>query len=220
MTAANIALGFGSMLLAADGRFDAAVHLLVLAVMLDMLDGKLARLLHATSQFGKQMDSFCDVVSFGAAPAFLVYQAVLRPMGVVGVSISLIYLLAGVYRLARFNLISDPHAKARRTMGVPIPVGAGYLMATTLMRDRIDPAWGAALVLIVAVALVSHWRLPELSGINVVTGMLLVGVFNYLALVFWPNWYTVGWWNVWNVLIVIAAKQEDRKQTMAEPSRT
>ena len=95
-----------------------------------------------------------------------------------------------------------------------------HVFRPVVRRDRIDPVWGAALVLIVAAALVSHWRLPEFSGINVVTGMLLVGVFNYLALVFWPNWYTVGWWNVWNLLIVIAAKQEERKQTMAEPSRT
>jgi len=214
VTAANISAGFVSMLLAADGKFAAAVYLLVLAIVLDILDGRLARWLHATSEFGRQLDSFSDAVSSGAAPALLVYLAVLRDLGIVGVAVALVYVLAGLFRLVRFNLLSDPHSKARRSLGVPIPVGAGYLMAVALMRDSIDPWWGAVVVLVAAVAMTSRVRFPNLAGTNVVTGMLVVGILNYIAVVAWPNWYTVGWWNVWNLMILVAARFEDRRLTL------
>jgi CDP-diacylglycerol--serine O-phosphatidyltransferase len=210
-TAANIAVGFTATLLASNGRYETAVYLLVLAIFLDMMDGRLARRLRVTSLFGKQLDSFCDVLSFGAAPAFLVYQAILRPLGVLGVAVALVYLLAAVYRLARFNLFSDEHEKARRTCGLPVPIGAGYLMAATLMRDQIDPLVSVAVVLIMAVLMASRLRLPDLKGAGLVSAMLVVGIFNYLALVVWPNWYTVGWWNLWNALILLAARSEDRR---------
>ena len=211
VTAANICLGFASMLETTAGRYDRAVHLLVLAILLDTLDGRVARWLRATSVFGKQLDSFCDVLSFGAAPAFLVYHAELRSLGAAGLAVALIYLLAGVFRLARFNLLSDPHAKARRTLGFPIPIGAGYLMALTLMRDHVPGIAGATMVLAVSTLMISRLRLPELRGTNIVTGALFVGILNYLAVVAWPNWYTVIWWNIWNLVILVLARREDRR---------
>jgi CDP-diacylglycerol--serine O-phosphatidyltransferase len=69
------------------------------------------------------MDSFCDALSFCAAPAFLAFEAVLQPLGSAGVAAAVFYLLAGVFRLARFNLTSDVHVKASRTVGVPTPIG-------------------------------------------------------------------------------------------------
>lgn len=217
-TAANISMGFTAAIVAADGAYDVAVYLLVVAVLLDMLDGRLARMLNATSTFGKQLDSFCDVLSFGAAPALLVYLALLRQLGFIGLAAALTYLLATVYRLARFNILSDPHAKSRRTLGVPAPVGAGYLMVLTLMRDQIDPLWGAVVVVAGAAAMISRWRLPELKGAGAVSAALVVGIFNYLAVVAWPNWYTVAWWNVWNLAILVAARFEDRRPAV-EPAR-
>jgi len=211
LTAANICLGFASLLETAAGRYDRAVHLLVLAVLLDTLDGRVARWLRATSIFGKQLDSFCDVLSFGAAPAFLVFHAQLRPLGAPGLAVALAYLLAGVFRLARFNLLADPHAKARRTLGLPIPIGAGYLMALTLMRDRVPEVAGAMTVVLVTSLMLSRWRLPELRGAGVVTAALLVGIVSYLAVVVWPNWYSVIWWNGWNLVILVLARREDRR---------
>lgn len=220
VTAANIAVGFVAMLLVVEQKYDRAVYLLVLAVILDMLDGKLARWLHATSQFGKHLDSFCDVSSFGVAPALLIYHAALRPLGAFGVAVALVYLLAGVYRLARFNLVSDAHRKSRQTLGVPIPIGAGYLMTLTLMRDRIPAFVAVAVILLLALSMVSRWRLPSLSGVNTVTGMLLVGACNYLAVVAWPNWYTVGWWSIWNVAILLVARSAERRATVELPARS
>ncbi len=211
VTAANIVVGFTAMLLGVEGRYDSAVNLLLVCIFLDMADGRLARRLHATSALGQQLDSFCDLLSFGAAPAFLVYESVLSPLGLLGGAVAVAYLLAGLYRLARFNLLSDPHSKARRTTGVPIPIGAGYMMVLILMRDEVPPRWAALVVLGLALLMVSRWRLPDLKGKGLVSALLLVGICNYVAVVLWPNWYTIGWWNLWNLVILLAARIEDRR---------
>jgi len=216
ITAANIACGFVAMAMVAAQRYDAAVYLLVLAVFLDIMDGRVARLLHATSVFGKQLDSFCDVISFGAAPAFLVLLAVLQPLGSIGLGAALLFLLAGVFRLSRFNLLSDEHSKARRTVGLPIPVGASYLMAITLMRDRIDVRWALVVVVIMSIAMASRMQLPDLKGKSRVTAMLIIGICTYLAFVTWPSWPTFWVWNSWNLLIIVAARLEDRRPSAAE----
>jgi CDP-diacylglycerol--serine O-phosphatidyltransferase len=211
ITAANIAVGFIAMLAAGDGRFELAVYLMLLALLLDTFDGRIARRLKATSKFGQEMDSLSDSLSFCAAPAFLVHRAILVPLGAVGVVVSLLYLLAGVFRLARFNLTSDVHEKARRTTGVPTPIGAGYLMALVLMRDRITPSVAALVVLTMALLMISRLSLPEMRGRSVLTYTLLAGMLNFIAVVFWPNWLTIGWWNIWNVIILLVAKGEDRR---------
>jgi CDP-diacylglycerol--serine O-phosphatidyltransferase len=216
VTAANIVVGFVSMLAAADGRFKLAVYLLLVAILLDAADGRLARLLNATSKFGQEMDSLSDSLSFCAAPAFLVHQAILQPLGGVGVALTVTYVLAGVYRLARFNLTSDLHEKSRWTTGVPTPIAAGYLMAVVLMRDRVPLLAAASVVLIMAMLMMSRWHLPELKGRGFVPLALVIGIFNYLAVVVWPNWYTVGWWNAWNGVILLAARREERQAELSE----
>lgn len=216
VTGANIALGFCAILAAAHGRFDLAVRLLVVAIFCDMFDGQLARRLKGTSRFGQEMDSLSDVLSFGAAPAFLVYEAALRDLGPWGVAISVLYLMAGVLRLARFNVTSDVHVKAKKTLGVPIPIAAGYAMAVTLMRDRMPAEAAAAVVLAMALLMVSRLRLPQMQRGGLVPWLLLVGVGNYLAVVARPGWPTVVWWNLWNVVILLAARAEERR---ARPAR-
>jgi len=217
VTAANIASGFSAMLATADGRYELAVYLLVLAITLDICDGLVARLLNATSDFGQEMDSFSDAVSFGVAPAFLLQRAILEPLGLVGIVVSVVYLLCGVLRLTRFVLTTDAHDKARRTDGVPIPIAAGYVMAMVLMRDEIPPAVAAVVAVIFAILMISHWRLPNLKGRTVVTLLMLVGIGNYFAVVFRPSWATIAWWNVWNVVILVVARAQERRGADADP---
>ena len=216
VTAANIAVGFLAMLAAADGRFELAVYLLFVCIMLDMADGRLARALKVTSKFGQEMDSLSDTVSFCVAPAFLVERAVLQPLEGVGVAVAVAYILAGVYRLARFNLTSDEHSKARKTLGLPTPIAAGYLMALVLMRDLVPAGAGAALVLVMVMLMLSRIQLPELHGKSLVTAMMLLGLANYIAVMVRPSWLTVGWWNVWNAIILFAAWRQDRRLELSE----
>jgi len=218
VTSANIAAGFMAMVAAADGRYELSVYLLVVAILCDVLDGTIARLLGATSDFGQEMDSFSDAISFGVAPAFLVYLAVLRPLGFWGLMVCLIYLLAGVTRLTRFVLTTDSHDKEVRTTGAPIPVAASYLMAAVLMRESLSVQAVSAVVLVMSVLMVSRIRLPNLKGKNIVTAMLLVGIVNYLLVVFRPSWLSIGWWNVWNACILLVAKiQNDRLEPSEAP---
>ncbi|MDH3743532.1 MAG: CDP-diacylglycerol--serine O-phosphatidyltransferase [Acidobacteriota bacterium] len=212
VTAANIVVGFLSIVAAADGRFNLAVYLLFSALMLDMTDGILARKLQATSKFGQEMDSLGDSLSFCAAPAFLAYSALLAPLHGIGVALAASFVLAGVFRLARFNLTSNEHEKARWTTGVPTPIAAGYIMTLVLMRDRVPVPAAAFVVLLMAMLMLSRWHLPELRGRGAVTVALLIGIPNYLAVMIWPNWYTVGWWNAWNVVILLVARTEARRE--------
>ncbi len=217
ISAANIGCGFAAVIVAAEGHFEAAVYLLLLSITLDMSDGFVARKLRATSKFGQEMDSFSDALSFGAAPAFLLYFAFLRPFGGWGLACSLVFLLAAILRLARFNLTTNEHVKDDRTVGVPTPIAASYVMAAVLLRDDLGPGTAATLALTLAAGMLSRVRLPNLKGRTVVTVMLLVGIANYMLVVFAPSWTTVAWWNVWNVLILAVAKAHERRGAEDEP---
>jgi CDP-diacylglycerol--serine O-phosphatidyltransferase len=103
-TVGNLCCGIVSILLAIDGLFDLSAGLLFLAVVFDVLDGKIAGLLHQKNLFGRQIDSMSDLVSFGVAPALLFYS--LSSPGVLGVAVALFFVACGMLRLARYN-ISD-----------------------------------------------------------------------------------------------------------------
>jgi CDP-diacylglycerol--serine O-phosphatidyltransferase len=216
VTAANIAAGFGSMCAAANERFDVAVYLLVLAVVLDVVDGRVARRFNATSELGQQLDSFSDAISFCVAPAFLVQRALLTELEGIGVAVSITYVLAGVFRLARYNLMSDAHGTTFRTCGAPTPVAAGYLMVLALMRAEVTPQVSAIIVLVVAALMISKIPLPEMNLRGALGIAFLIGLWSYLVVVFLPNWYTIGWWNAWNMVILVVAKVQERRLTTSE----
>ena len=125
-TMAALAAGFCSIVAAADGRFLLAAQLIMLSMILDGLDGNLARLLRGTSRIGADLDTFVDVISFGLAPALLAYEAALHAFGVWGLGMSAAVLMSGAYRLARFRVI-DPYRGQRGYLGLPITVNAGWL---------------------------------------------------------------------------------------------
>ncbi|MEO8195659.1 MAG: CDP-diacylglycerol--serine O-phosphatidyltransferase [Thermoanaerobaculia bacterium] len=212
VTGAGLIFGFLAMLAATQADFAGAVYLLVAAIFCDLFDGQLARRLKATSRFGQQFDSLSDAVSFGVAPAFLVYQALLRPLGPWGIAAALVYVMAGVLRLARFNVTADAHTKERRTLGVPIPIGAGYAMVVALMRDHLTGWTAAGTLVLMALLMVSRVRLPQVQKSSAVNLMIVIGIGNYLAVVAWPSWTTVVWWNIWNVVILATAALEERRQ--------
>jgi CDP-diacylglycerol--serine O-phosphatidyltransferase len=127
VTFTNLGCGFAAMLLALEGHPNQAVSLLFLAMVLDFLDGALARLAGHGSAFGKELDSLADLVSFGVAPAFLAYQAqvqVAPSLLAVGL-ISLTFVFCGAWRLALFNAAES----GRDFRGMPITVAGGILTA-------------------------------------------------------------------------------------------
>jgi len=114
-TVGNLCCGVLSILLAIDGYFDLSALLLFLAVVFDVLDGKIAGLLHQKNFFGKQIDSMSDLVSFGVAPALLYYS--MSSPGALGIAVSLFFVACGMLRLARYNISEGPGFE-----GVPITV--------------------------------------------------------------------------------------------------
>ena len=125
-TIAALLAGFYSIISAAEGRFMVSAQMIMLSMILDGLDGNLARLLRGTSRLGADLDTFVDVISFGVAPAFLAHQAALRTFGLWGLGLSAAVVVSGAYRLARFRVI-DPFRGQRGYLGLPITVNAGWL---------------------------------------------------------------------------------------------
>lgn len=124
VTSLNVFCGFLSLLYASQHDFQMAAVFIIVAAIFDAFDGIVARLLGTSSRFGVELDSLSDVVSFGAAPAFLIYKAYAFQLGVAGIVLSSLLLIFGALRLARFNLsVEDLNTKSDFS-GLPIPVSA------------------------------------------------------------------------------------------------
>jgi CDP-diacylglycerol--serine O-phosphatidyltransferase len=125
-TTGNLLCGFYSLVLAGRGQHELAALLIVVAAVLDGLDGRIARMTGTTSEFGLEFDSLSDVVSFGIAPAFLAYEWALAPFREVGWLVAFLYVVCAAMRLARFN-IQKAVADKRYFAGLPSPMAAAFL---------------------------------------------------------------------------------------------
>ena len=141
-TVSSIFLGFYSMTLSAGDATPEQLYRAALAIFFaiffDMFDGRVARMTRTQSDFGVQLDSLADVVSFGAAPALLVYKWALAPMGFLGLFLSFSFAACGALRLARFNVLAARGDKAshRFFVGLPIPLAAGALVSVVIAHYR------------------------------------------------------------------------------------
>lgn len=135
LTTGNLLCGFYSIVLTFDGRHQWAALALFIGMVLDMLDGKVARLTRTTTQFGVEFDSLADVVSFGVAPGLLLYSWALQPLGRVGAGAAFLYVICGALRLARFNVLTGVTDR-RYFIGLPIPGAAGVVASTVLFLDE------------------------------------------------------------------------------------
>ncbi|RPF73756.1 MAG: CDP-diacylglycerol--serine O-phosphatidyltransferase [Rickettsiales bacterium TMED289] len=124
-TLVGVCIGLSSIKFAFDGNFKISVIAIIVAGIIDGLDGRIARLIKGTSKVGKELDSLTDVISFGVAPAFIMYFWKLNELGRVGWFICLIYIVAVALRLARFNVnsLDEPSWKNNFFEGVPSPAG-------------------------------------------------------------------------------------------------
>ena len=135
-TLVGVCIGLSSIKFAFDGSFTLSVIAIIVAAIIDGLDGRIARLIQGTSKVGKELDSLTDVISFGVAPAFIMYFWKLNELGRIGWLICLIYVICVALRLARFNISSnqEPSWKDNFFEGVPSPAG-GILVLTPLCSD-------------------------------------------------------------------------------------
>jgi|TARA_Y100000992_G_scaffold118755_1_gene77835 CDP-diacylglycerol--serine O-phosphatidyltransferase len=124
-TLVGVCIGLSSIKFALDGRFEISILAIIIAAVIDGLDGRIARLIKGASKVGKELDSLTDVISFGVAPAFIMYFWKLNELGRVGWLICLIYVICVALRLARFNVSSEAEPSWRDNFfeGIPSPAG-------------------------------------------------------------------------------------------------
>ena len=138
-TVGNMACGFYALLSAHRGEFVAAATAIIVGMAFDALDGRVARLVHGESTFGVEFDSLSDFLTFGVAPAYMMYAFILKDYGPWGYPIAFIYALCGGLRLARFNAAAhDMGGSKTHFTGLPIPGGAGFLASFVLLYQIIE----------------------------------------------------------------------------------
>jgi CDP-diacylglycerol---serine O-phosphatidyltransferase len=196
-TAANIAMGYYAILqvthatVAEPWHFDFAAKAIGFAVLFDGLDGRIARVTHTSSDFGRELDSLADVITFGVAPALLAWMWGFRQLPVflgsseltgkmiqLGSIASFLFLMAGASRLARFNITSNPqpsnpgHPGKKYFVGMPIPAGAGVIAAVVHFSggDPISSLWSCITWMLIVVAagylMVCTWRFYSFKDID------------------------------------------------------
>jgi CDP-diacylglycerol---serine O-phosphatidyltransferase len=168
-TIGNMFCGYACVAYAMRGELETAAPFIGIAVILDMLDGRIARLTGSTSAFGREFDSLADVVSFGMAPALLVFSWGLEPLGRLGWAAGFVFVSAGAIRLARFNI--QTATDKRYFVGLPIPAAAAVPAATVYvypngLHDYASALPALALMLIPAVLMVSTIRYRSFKTID------------------------------------------------------
>ena len=220
MTAGNLFCGFAATLKILEGalvqatatpataealekiaaeKFHMAIWLILLSCVFDALDGRLARLGGHESPFGREFDSLADIVSFGVAPALMVYRIVLVKFDTAGWIIASLYLVCGALRLARFNCLAAANSAAanKEFKGFPIPAAAGVIASVTLCmlwfdeknRDIGQGKWVLPpLMVFLSWMMFSGFRYPSFKSLNLRTTrslpkfIAIVGVLIFTAL--------------------------------------
>ena len=223
-TAGNIAAGYYAISQAIQGsasapfHFDNAAKAIGFAVLFDGLDGRIARMTNTTSDFGRELDSLADVITFGVAPAILawiwgchqipeLWQPGLRHKIIqLGAIVTFLFVIAGASRLARFNISKNPQPKnpgrpgRKYFVGMPIPAGAAMIAATVHFGDGapIDRWWEAllwlAFLVLISYLMVSTWRFWSPKGIDLRTRQpfwVFLLICGFLALLWYYSEYVL-----------------------------
>ncbi len=170
LTTCNMFCGFFAVIYSIKGDFVIASYAIVAAAVFDLLDGRVARLTHSTSQFGMEYDSLSDVISFGVAPGVLIFLWALQPFGRVGWLAAFLYVACGALRLARFNVQAKMVEKKDFT-GLPIPMAAGIVSSSVLAFQELELEgarnWGLlAMTFLLAFVMVSNFRYRSFKDID------------------------------------------------------
>ncbi len=197
LTTGNLFCGFMALVLTSQSRFTEAAISLFVAMVLDMLDGKVARLTKTTTQFGVEFDSLADVVSFGVAPAFMLYTFALAPLGRAAWLGAFLFAICGALRLARFNVYSGVSDR-RYFVGLPIPAAAGIVASVVLLlgNDEIPRLLGGAIAAgtyLVSILMVTTFRYYSFKEIDFArrrpAGVLVLVVLGVLIVATHPQWF-------------------------------
>ncbi len=160
----SLSLIFGILAIfrSVEGDFFYAPVFIILAVLADSMDGRAARLLGISGEFGKELDSLCDLGSFGVAPAIMIYLYGMQELGLAGQVIAAFFTIGGAMRLARFNV--NAASVKGYFQGMPIPAGACCLATYVLSGYQFSPEVLALMTFIIAVIMYSNVKFPDFKG--------------------------------------------------------
>ena len=173
LTTGNLFCGFFALLLTVEGRFSDAALAIFVAMVMDLLDGRVARLMKATSQFGVEFDSLADVVSFCVAPAFLVYSFALKDLSRPAWFGAFLFVICGALRLARFN-VQTGTVDRRFFIGLSTPAAAGVVASSiVLLGDEPPERWeqiglavAAGVLALLMVSTFRYWSFKEVDFVR------------------------------------------------------
>ena len=202
-TLVGVCIGLSSIKFAFDGRFEIAVLAIIAASIIDGLDGRIARLIKGTSKVGKELDSLTDVISFGVAPAFIMYFWKLNELGRIGWLICLIYVVCVALRLARFNVNSSNQSYWQENFfeGVPSPAGGVLVLMPLIFSfselqliqinfDYIVPLF-FVVISILLISKIPTYSLKRIVVPRSTTIFLLFGIVLYFGLLLIYNFNTI-----------------------------
>lgn len=233
-TVSSIFCGFYALSLCGPDATDSELYQAALAIFFGMFfdgfDGRVARLTKTQSDFGVELDSLADVVSFGAAPALMAYRWALQDFGFLGKFISFAFLACGALRLARFNVLArrSPHGGASRFfVGLPIPLAAGVLVSAVIANHaargvelpasaRVAAAVGVTVLALLMVSTVPYRTFKDIKFSKVslmVFGFVVVGGV-LIATQLHPAWVLVAYFSVYLVLGLVEAALQWRRRLL------
>lgn len=162
ITLMNLVFGSLSILSTLRGDYRSGAMFILLAVLMDGMDGRVARLLNTTSELGKELDSLCDLVSFGVAPAILIYTQVFSsnpgPAATPALCLTLFFIICGALRLARFNVLNIHDF----FMGIPITLAGAIMALVSIFAIHLSSIIILLIMLILSSLMVSNIKIPKL----------------------------------------------------------
>lgn len=197
LTGSNLAFGVLGITFSSHQEFTYAAVCILLSLVADGLDGRVARACNVSGPFGRELDSLADVVGFGVAPAYMLYAMSLENCGIWGYIPLLVFSVLGAFRLARFNIMTDEiHGYFQ---GLPIPA-AGCMAATYVLSGISIPSWALGMaMIIVGYLMVSEIHHPDFKGKGAdpvhPIALAIVGIVGF-GIIYWD-------WHSWPVLIFV-----------------
>lgn len=188
-TVGNLFLGIMSILLAFQQQWQYAAIMVIIGMLLDGLDGRVARMLNTQSEFGKELDSLSDIISFGVAPAIIMYVSVLKHAGPEGWFLTAIFPICGALRLARFNVTPG---ESGYFIGLPITAAGGILATMALYNEYVENQYILMLaMLFLSYLMVSQIKYPafkkmKISKVTYVAAVLFI-IAIAIAAIFYPQ---------------------------------
>ncbi|MDQ6422052.1 CDP-diacylglycerol--serine O-phosphatidyltransferase [Paenibacillus sp. LHD-117] len=165
LTVGNLFLGIIAIIMVFNGKPEMAAMMVLIAMLLDGVDGRVARALNAQSEFGKELDSLSDVISFGVAPAFIMYVVAFQELSpALAWIVTALFPICGALRLARFNVITS---SVGYFIGLPIPAAGGVLATLALFKEDIPVGVLLASTLLLSFLMVSTIRYPNFKKVGI-----------------------------------------------------